>query len=321
MENNENIVQENKKKLNVKRLGVFCACILVLIVIVVVFINSLIEEAKLKETVEYKLGEIGYSSGEIKVLKEELEDDEIDKILKINYNKNISMFIKEKYFIFDNLDKYLDYFSDNSSDTLTKVVSIVNTGADNEWYSNIKQTDVSKNELMLVNKFYCLGESYEPSDLIKVSSTYGFEGKRVSESIYDSLTNMLDAAKENGYTLLVNQGYRSYADQLEAYNDIENVSGAEVADNRAARAGHSEYQTGLSVELSTYGTEVGTETQWLLDNSYRFGFIVRYPENMSDITGFTSDAWRVRYVGRDVATKIHNEGITFDEYYAYYLNK
>ena len=146
MENNENIVQENKKKLNVKRLGVFCACILVLIVIVVVFINSLIEEAKLKETVEYKLGEIGYSSGEIKVLKEELEDDEIDKILKINYNKNISMFIKEKYFIFDNLDKYLDYFSDNSSDTLTKVVSIVNTRSDNEWYSNIKQTDVSKNE-------------------------------------------------------------------------------------------------------------------------------------------------------------------------------
>lgn len=312
---------ENKKKLNVKRLGIFCGCILILLIVLIVFINSLIEEAKLKETIDYKLGEVGYSSGEIKVIKDELDDKEIEKVLKIKYNKNLSKIIKEKYFIFDNLDKYLDYLNDNSSDTASKAVSMVNTGAINEWYSNINETDTSKNELMLVNKFYGLGESYEPTDLVKVSSTYGYEGKKVSESIYDSLTNMLDAAKENGYTLLVNQGYRSYADQLEAYTDIEDVNGTEVADNRAARAGHSEYQTGLSVELSTYGSEVGTETQWLLDNSYRFGFIVRYPEGTSDITGFTSDPWRVRYVGREAATKIHNENITFDEYYAFYINK
>ncbi len=312
---------ENKKKLNVKRLGIFCACILVLLIVLIVFINSLIEEAKLKETIEYKLGEVGYSSGEIKLIKEELNDKEIEKILNSTYNKNLSKVIKEKYFIFSNLDKYLDYLNENSSVTPTKAISIVNTGANNEWYSNIKETDTSKNELMLVNKFYGLSESYEPSDLVNVSSTYGYEGKKVSESIYDSLTNMLDAAKENGYTLLVNQGYRSYADQLEAYTDIEDVNGTEVADARAARAGHSEYQTGLSVELSTYGAEVGTETEWLLDNSYRFGFIVRYPEGTSDITGFTSDAWRVRYVGRDVATRIHNENITFDEYYEFYLNK
>lgn len=312
---------ENKKKLNVKRLGIFCACILVLLIVLIVFINSLIEEAKLKETIEYKLGEVGYSSGEIKLIKEELNDKEIEKILNSTYNKNLSKVIKEKYFIFSNLDKYLDYLNENSSVTPTKAISIVNTGANNEWYSNIKETDTSKNELMLVNKFYGLSESYEPSDLVNVSSTYGYEGKKVSESIYDSLTNMLDAAKENGYTLLVNQGYRSYADQLEAYTDIEDVNGTEVADARAARAGHSEYQTGLSVELSTYGAEVGTETEWLLDNSYRFGFVVRYPEGTSDITCFTSDAWRVRYVGRDVATKMYNENITFDEYYEFYLNK
>lgn len=317
MENNI----ESKKKLNVKRLGIFCACILILLIVLIVFINSLIEEAKLKETIEYKLGEVGYSSGEVKVIKEELKDKEIEKVLKSKYDKNLSKLIKEKYFIFDNLDKYLDYLNDNSNETPSNVIAIVNVGANNEWYSNIKETDTTKNELMLVNKFYGLSETYEPSDLVKVSSTYGYEGKRVSEVIYDSLTNMIDSAKENGYTLLVNQGYRSYADQLEAYTDIEDVNGTEAADERAARAGHSEYQTGLSVELSTYGAEVGTETQWLLDNSYRFGFIVRYPEGSSDITGFSSDAWRVRYVGRDVATKIHNENITFDEYYGYYLNK
>lgn len=99
---------ENKKKLNVKRLGIFCACILVLLIVLIVFINSLIEEAKLKETIEYKLGEVGYSSGEIKLIKEELNDKEIEKILNSTYNKNLSKVIKEKYFIFSNLDKYLD---------------------------------------------------------------------------------------------------------------------------------------------------------------------------------------------------------------------
>ena len=115
---------ENKKKLNVKRLGIFCACILVLLIVLIVFINSLIEEAKLKETIEYKLGEVGYSSGEIKLIKEELNDKEIEKILNSTYNKNLSKVIKEKYFIFSNLDKYLDYLNENSILILKRLIQV-----------------------------------------------------------------------------------------------------------------------------------------------------------------------------------------------------
>lgn len=177
---------------------------------------------------------------------------------------------------------------------------------------------------MLVNKFYKLSEDYIPDDLIDVSATYGYQGKQVSSVIYDELTNLIDAAKENGYSLIVTQGYRSYKDQLEAYDEIEGSSGQDYADEVAARAGHSEYQTGLSVVVKPLYTEgqdmeSSPEHTWLVENAYKYGFILRYPKDKEGITGFSYDAWRLRYVGTNISRIIHNENITFDEYYAYYI--
>ena len=59
----------------------------------------------------------------------------------------------------------------------------------------------------------------------------------------------------------------------------------------------------------------------MLENSYKYGYILRYPENKENSTGYAYEAWHYRYLGVDLATKVHNEGITFDEYYEYYLNK
>lgn len=315
-----------KKKLNVKKLGAFIGAIVLVVILGIVGIKKLVDESKLKKTIEYKLGEIGYSTNEIKVIKDTFDNDKINDLLNSKYKSNLTKFINEKYFLYKNLDRYLDYYSKNSSIKPSKVVGIVNTNADTGWYSKIVDTDISKGEKMLVNKFYKLGSDYEPSDLKLVSSSYAYSGKYVSESIYDDLINMLSDAKDAGYTLVVSQGYRSYADQEEAYNDIESSSGEENADRLAARAGHSEYQTGLSVVIKPYNKEVEEgkqydENNWLLKNSYRYGFILRYPENTSDITGFETDMWRFRYVGTDISRKIHEENITFDEYYAYYLNK
>jgi len=218
----------------------------------------------------------------------------------------------------------LDYINENNGN-LTDIVAKVNTKASLGWYKSIADTDTSKGELMLVNKFYKLSETYAPSDLVDVSLSYAYEGKQVSKMMYDSLTNMLDAAKESGYNLVVSQGYRSYADQEEAYNDIEASSGVDYADKVAARPGHSEYQTGLSVvvkPLYTEGSDMenSPEHTWILENAYKYGFILRYPKDKENITGFSYDAWRLRYVGSNAARIIHNENITFDEYYEYYIN-
>lgn len=312
-----------KKKINVKKLGVFVGIVVVILVVVIIGIKSLIDESNLRKTIEYKLGEVGYSDNEIEYIKT-LKEDEINTLLNHKYNVNITKLMKEKKFIFANLDKYLDYINENNGN-LTDIVAKVNTKASLGWYKSIADTDASKGELMLVNKFYKLSETYVPSDLVDVSLSYAYEGKQVSKMMYDSLTNMLDAAKESGYNLVVSQGYRSYADQEEAYNDIEASSGVDYADKVAARPGHSEYQTGLSVvvkPLYTEGSDMenSPEHAWILENAYKYGFILRYPKDKENITGFSYDAWRLRYVGSNAARIIHNENITFDEYYEYYIN-
>lgn len=313
------------KKLNVKKLGIFCAVVLVIVLVIIYFIYSAVSNYKLSQTSEYKLGEVGYTDNEIKVIMDTLNDKQVEDIINSKYKNKLTKFLKEKYFIYENLDRYLDYAKDNASVDTSKVVAIVNTNADKEWYSDIKETDVSKGNLMLVNKFYGLSEDYVPEDLITVSGTYGYSGKKVSKSIYDDLTNMLDMAKNDGYTMLVEQGYRSYADQLDTYKSIQDASGAGVADRQAARAGHSDYQTGLSVSLNVYkvseGHEASEGANWLRENAYKYGFVIRYPEGTSDVTGFTADSWRLRYVGTEVSNKIQTDGITFDEYYEYYINK
>ena len=311
-----------KRKLNVKKLGIFIGGLVILLLLIILGIKSLIDESKLRKSVEYKLGELGYSDNEIEYVKSRSEN-EVNYLLNHEYSVNITKLMKEKYFIFGNLDKYLDYA--NSEGNLSNVISKVNTKAYLGWYKNIYDTDISKNELMLVNKFYKLDESYVPEDLIDVSLSYAYQGKQVSKVMYDALTNMIDGAKESGYNLVVSQGYRSYIDQSDAYDSIESSSGVDYADTVAARPGHSEYQTGLSVVVKPLYSEgddmeESLEHSWIMDNAYKYGFILRYPKGKEDITGFSYDAWRLRYVGSNTARIIHNENITFDEYYEYYIN-
>ena len=92
------------------------------------------------------------------------------------------------------------------------------------------------------------------------------------------------------------------------------------------RAGYSEHQTGLALDIVTYGASMDTfentdEFKWLSDNAYKYGFILRYPKGKEKLTGYSYESWHYRYVGKDVAKKIHDLDITYDEYYAYYIEK
>ena len=313
-----------EKKLNLKKVGVFTLCVLVAVFVIYYFISSTVRTANYKKTYDYKLTEIGYTENEITVIKDSLSDNQIEELLKKKYDVNIVKLLKEKYFLYKNLDKYLSYLKDNKNTEISKAVAKVNVGSDKKWYSSVTLTDISKGVLVLVNKFNGLSETYKPEDLKEVPMTYAYSGNFVSEVMYDDLISMLSTARENGYTLVVSEGFRSYEEQENAYNNIENYSGKEAAEEKAARAGHSEYQTGLSVIIGPYNKNLDEEVnslehEWLVNNSYKYGFILRYEEGKEEITGFKPDAWRFRYVGVDTATEIHNERITFDEYYAYYI--
>lgn len=174
---------------------------------------KLISNYKYKQTYEYKLGLVGYKEDEITTIKSKLSDSEIDKLLELKYDKNIVKFMDEKYFIYKNLSKYLDYKKENKLDSYKNIVTIINTEANIDWFDNTKETDVSKGELMLVNRLYGLSKDYKPDDIIEVSSAYAYSGVKISESIMDNIIALIEAASAEGYTFVLSDGYRSYSDQ------------------------------------------------------------------------------------------------------------
>ena len=126
-----------------------------------------------------------------------------------------------------------------------------------------------------------------------------------------------DAATQ-GIELSIVSGYRSYSRQNTLYNNYVARDGKVAADTYSARAGHSEHQTGLAADInSLYQSFINTvEGQWLNNNCYKYGFIIRYPQGKESITGYMYEPWHIRYVGVDIATKLYNNGnwLSLEEY-------
>lgn len=298
---------------------------LIILVLIIYGIVYAVKTINYHKTYEYKLRQVGYNKEEV-VSLETLTDETKEYLLTIEYNKDILSLMNEKYFIEKNLKKYLDYL-DNSDKNITDVVALVNVGANNDWYTNTKKTDLSKGILMLTNKFYSLDNSYNSDDMVKISNTYSFGNEQMLTSeTFDAFLNMWNAAKKEGLNLIINSSYRSYEDQEEVYEYYKQTLGEEEADKRAARPGFSEHQTGMAIDIQTYGSRASTfeefdEFKWLSENAHKFGFILRYPKDKEYLTGYEYESWHYRYVGVEAATYIYENNITFDEYYAYFVEK
>ncbi len=290
-------------------------------VVLIVSIIILVSHNKLVNSDEYKLEQLGYNETEIELI---IEKNYVDFALE-NYKEGLIQFIDKKYFIRKNLDKYLSYYKDNKTVSIEKIISVINVGANNEYYANAKLTS-SNDLLVLVNKFNGLESTYAPNDLVNMSLMYAYSNNKIRSEVNTKYTEMAAVAKTEGFTLIASYSYRSYQEQESAYNKYYDSKGLAYADSFAARAGFSEHQTGLALDITTRleDDEEFVETEefsWLQENAHNYGFILRYPKDMEDITGYTYEPWHYRYVGVDVATKIYNEGITFDEYYAYYIEE
>lgn len=314
------------RKFNYKKFIIFIVLLVSILSCIIYYSVKFIKDINYKKTYEYKLLSKGYNDSEVKIIKNKLSDDKIDKLLLDEYNSDVVSFINEKYFIYNNLSNYLEYKNKNKSDSFTHIVSIINTEANIEWLDNEKETDTSKGELMLVNRLYGLSKDYEPDDIVDVPVSMSYSGVKISKSILGNIEELINAGKEAGYTFVLSDGYRSYQDQEKMFNNYKNSYGYEEADNNVARPGHSEYQTGISFQIVPYNKvfdkpKESAEYLWLYENAYKYGFIFRFPEDKKDITLFDSYTWRLRYVGVDAASIIQNEKICFEEYYAYFVNK
>ena len=177
----------------------------------------------------------------------------------------------------------------------------------------------------IVNKYYQLDETYEPSDLVEIKYKNVLmevlSKHTVENMIYDDFQALNKLVCINkGFELYVTSGYRSTAWQKEIYNHMVETYSVERADETCSRPGHSEHTwLGLDIALDQYKyEEVENHPQysWFLSQLSNYGFILRYPKDKEELTGYSYEVWHIRYVGKDLAQKIEKSGLTFDEYYA-----
>lgn len=159
---------------------------------------------------------------------------------------------------------------------------------------------------------------------------YLSNGLAVDRRMYPDLQEMMDDARAAGLSPVICSAYRTVKDQEEIFDrrverSIEEGMPREEAEAEAAKwvayPGTSEHHTGLAVDIVSLdyqvldsGQENTPEQRWLMENSWKYGFILRYPSGKSHITGISYEPWHYRYVGRDVAEEIFFSGLTLEEY-------
>ncbi len=189
----------------------------------------------------------------------------------------------------------------------------------NNFYENIKTIYEPTSYDFLVNKNIKLTSSYIPKDLELISSEFSCNNKYLRRDAKNAFENMAKDAKKNGYTIIAVSTYRSYEYQEKLYNNYVKEKGFYYADMASARAGHSEHQTGLAVDVSNSSLDYDNfentkEFNWMKKNAYKYGFILRYPKAKFHITGFKYEPWHYRYVGINTAKYIYHNNITLEEY-------
>jgi D-alanyl-D-alanine carboxypeptidase len=123
-------------------------------------------------------------------------------------------------------------------------------------------------------------------------------------------------AKSGNGTLCLNSGYRSFTTQTNTYANALRLYGKKTAEALAAHPGHSEHQTGLAADVSTtaLGCRIGNfgsskASAWIALNAHTYGFIVRYPNKLQNITGYQYEPWHLRFVGVELATQMKTQKI------------
>lgn len=165
--------------------------------------------------------------------------------------------------------------------------------------------------------------SYVPGDLVSPDVPHRYD-PRLRSGAAGAYLAMVTAAKADGIDLVVQSAYRSYNLQVGVYNGYVRSRGQKQADLQSARPGHSEHQTGLSVDIVAKNGKCSInecfgdtpEGKWLTKHAWEFGWVLRYPEGLTHITGYMYEPWHWRYVGRGLAQEMHKTpNITLEEFF------
>ena len=283
----------------------------------------------LYETQVPKLKSLSYSNDDIwKLIEDGASEDDFQYLIDNNYSANdLEPYSKVEGYKIQNLAGYISAYATykdyNYAVCITNYPFIISSNGDPQDSYTIS----NPNELLtLVKKGFYLPDDYEP-ELVEpdIPVAPDCENSQMTPETSKALTKMYEAAKKEGLELVVNSAYRSYETQVAIYNDFETRYGGQYASEYVAAPGASEHQTGLGLDLTSQSVVDGEritfgdteEYRWVVENCYKYGFIIRFEDGTDGITGIAHEPWHLRYVGEDVAKEIQKNGWTFEEYCLY----
>lgn len=285
---------------------------------------TIVKDGKDKTKEEYIYKEdlllLGYSVDEIKIIENKISNTDVKNYLLEKKYDNLTKFATSPYFKAENIERYESYYTKNNEYSFDNIVIYVEIGLDKEFYTDITEITNYDEIDAVVNKYYKLPSNFTPNDLVSIDakykkSNYDYTLRQVA---VEPLYNMIDAAKKDGIDLWVVSAYRTESTQTSLFNNSKNKDGLEHALLYSAKPGHSEHQLGLAVDLNLANSkahfEDSKEYAWLKANSYKYGFIERYPKGKEFITGYGFEPWHYRYLGVELATNVYIDGSTYEEY-------
>ena len=251
------------------------------------------------------------------------KENKVDN-LKEKYKKRENSNEKINFFIEENIDRYISYKEKNNNLSLEQVIINVNIGLDNKFYTNVKPAPNLDKYNVLVNKYNSLSKDYIPKNLQQIDTKYSIKGMMMVSYAKDAFEEMAKDALKDKMHIIAMSTYRSYDYQVNLYNKYAKKDGYDAADTYSAKAGFSEHQTGLAIDVYNGSTnytsfEKTKEFTWMQKNAYKYGFIMRYPKDKEKETGYKYEAWHYRYIGKEIAKYIYDNRITYEEYYVRFI--
>lgn len=241
-------------------------------------------------------------AGYLLLLLKELLSLEFDGI-KLSYNDKIMTKIE----VFE----LLPAFVRENLDTEEKVENFI---------SLFRMISKDLEYLLLVNKKFHLDSDYIPQGLIQIDDKLptARSGMFIRLSIFDELAMMIENAKSKNVNLRIISSYRSFETQQDVFYRWKNIYGFASASRFSAFPGASQHQLGTTIDFNSFEQEFDQtpEGEWLYDNSYKYGFVLSYPKDSEDLTGYIYEPWHFRYIGREAAYIVYHY---FDNYLEYFL--
>lgn len=226
----------------------------------------------------------------------------------------------------ENTNRYQEYQAKHENCTMEEVITYVNIGLDCLNYSNVQRIAVPDSTYVLVNKYNQLDQNFQPIDLEIIDSCFNSGSLLLRHGARVAFEGMCKEAAKEGLSLMAISTFRSFSYQDTVYHKnyiqgTEIKTYRELRDRVSARAGHSEHQTGLAVDINDLETsfETTAEGMWLKENAWRYGYILRYPKGKEWITGYDYEPWHYRYLGVTLANLVYKSELTYDEYYTRFL--